>query len=163
MRARSLVSRGIAVLVATVAVLLGLSGTGSAAAGTQMESAGVGLIRNIGSGNGCMDLQSYASGTPVTLYRCNSSTESQRFDIKGDGTIHSFHTGFCMDISSYTAGAVVHMKPCHHGTSQQWNNWGDTIYSWGNPALCMDLSSYNNGTPVTLAPCGSQNSQRWAW
>ncbi|MET8763191.1 RICIN domain-containing protein [Lentzea sp. NPDC004782] len=116
---------------------------------------------NVGSVNGCMDLTSYAAGTPVTLYKCNGSVDSQVFEY-GDNSFRSKISRLCMDVSSYTVGAVVHMEVCHGGTSQKWRHADDdTIYSLGNASLCMDLRSYNNGTPLTLEWCGSQRSQKW--
>lgn len=163
MRARSFVSRGTAVLAAVAAVLVGLGGTSSAAAGSQVGAARLQVVHNVGSGNGCMDLNSYAAGTAVTLYRCNSTARSQWWDTPGDGTIRSYNTGYCMDISSYNAGAVVHMKPCHGGLSQTWYFRENlTVSPDGSRTLCMDLRSYNNGTPVTLHPCHNGVSQQWA-
>jgi hypothetical protein len=153
MRAKSFMSRGIAVLAVTAATLVGLSGTSSAEP--------VQRIRNVGSGNGCMDISSTASGTPVTLFGCGGVL-SQRWDTPGNSTIRNYLTGECMDVGSYSRGAVVHMRPCNDSLlSQKWGVYQDTIYALGSINLCMDLRSYNNGTPVILETCGSQLSQQW--
>ncbi|KJK44212.1 hypothetical protein UK23_30230 [Lentzea aerocolonigenes] len=150
-------------MAVVASALIGLTGVGNAAAGSKIGTAALQVIKNVGAGNGCMDLTSYAPGTAVTLYQCNSSANSQWFDLLSDGTFRSYGSGLCMDVSSYTVGAVVHMEVCHGGTSQKFDLWGDyTISAAGAPNLCLDLRSYNNGTPVILAICGTQGSQKWA-
>lgn len=163
MRAKSFVSRGIALMAAIATVLVGVSGTSAATVVAPIEAAHVQEIHNRGSLNKCMDLKSYAAGTAVTLFRCSRTTASQKFDYVGDGTIRSVDTGFCMDISSYNVGAVVHMQRCHGGPSQTWFFRGDyTISPDSSRTLCMDVSSYNDGTPVILYPCNGVSSQEWA-
>ncbi|WP_394619657.1 RICIN domain-containing protein [Lentzea sp. JNUCC 0626] len=161
-RARKLLAKGAAVVAVALSAMSGLIGTAAANPETQLASDAQ-LFINSGSGDGCMDLTSYAAGTPVSLYRCNLAiTRSQVFLTSGDGTIRSLHNGYCLDLRSYTTGAVVHIQPCHQGASQKRHFWGDrTISPNSSRTLCMDLTSYNNGTPVTLHPCNGALSQVW--
>ncbi|MET8763192.1 RICIN domain-containing protein [Lentzea sp. NPDC004782] len=157
MRVRSCVSQGIAIAAAIVA-MVGLSGTSEAAA------AGNYTTYNVGSVNGCWDLSSYASGTPLTLYRCHYGRESQKFYDDNGSRIRSYGADQCLDVSSYQPGAVVHLRPCDSThLSQVWAAGSDgTIMPAMAVNMCMDLTSYNDGTPITLYPCVNGNkSQQW--
>ncbi|WP_439659701.1 RICIN domain-containing protein [Lentzea sp. HUAS TT2] len=152
----NIISR-LAVVAATAVLLIGSTAGIAAAAKTKQ-------ISNFGSGT-CLDLTSYATGTPVTLWPCTGA--ASQFWVRSDDnlTIRNLVSGMCMDVSSYNTGAVVHMRPCHGGTSQQWQEWiNDTISPQGRGDMCMDLKSYADRTPVTLAPCRDfWLSQKWTF
>lgn len=132
-------------------------------------SANPGDIRLASTGSGlsqCMDLSSYASYTPVTLYPCYGAV-SQLWGNFGaqDGIISSSGSGYaqCMDVISYATSTPVSLYPCSGVPSQLWQfNANNTISNIGSGnTKCMDLTSYATYTQVIIYPCGNQASQKW--
>ncbi|MFC5054463.1 RICIN domain-containing protein [Saccharothrix xinjiangensis] len=75
---------------------------------------------NVGSNGSCLDLSSYASGTPATLYPCYSAP-SQQWVLTAAGKIRNVGGDECLDLQSYATGTPAVVHTCYSTPSQVWD------------------------------------------
>ncbi|MFD0820241.1 ricin-type beta-trefoil lectin domain protein [Micromonospora zhanjiangensis] len=101
----------------------------------------------------CLDAGAGVDGTHLTLRTCSSGSASQRWDIRGDGTIRSVLTGLCMDVAwgNTATGTLVQTANCSGNPAQQWkveSNWIRSLLA----NKCIDSVGNNptNGTEINI-------------
>ncbi|MEU7900777.1 ricin-type beta-trefoil lectin domain protein [Nonomuraea sp. NPDC049152] len=144
-------------VVVAVAALLSVTGPISSAQAAVISPK---AIYSVASGR-CLDVSSYANGTPIILWDCHGR-DSQQFRRVTDGTIRSIAGNRCLDVSSYAAGTPVVLWDCHGRASQRWE-WWDGVLRSTTGARCLDVRSYAAGTQLILADCLGQPSQQFSW
>ncbi|MBM7773933.1 hypothetical protein JOD54_004137 [Actinokineospora baliensis] len=121
--------------------------------------------RSVGSGYVmCLDVGSYATGSPMVIAPCHYRTSQRYFywDVDGSLTATGDYSK-CLDVQTYNDGQSVFLHPCHGGASQSWSIGTNRIYNVGSSySKCLDLGSYANGSPVVLYRCYEANSQKWS-
>ncbi|MFC9691631.1 RICIN domain-containing protein [Kribbella sp. NPDC056951] len=127
------------------------------------------LYVNQGSRNGCLDLGSYASGSPVFLARCNATLVSQKWIPQDNGLLRNKGAGNgCLDLTSYQNGGQAVLTPCDGRLSQQWVEeqlpGGPLVMlrSVGSGDGCLQFAAYTTGTPATLTRC-ADNDPHQVW
>ncbi|MGM1064886.1 RICIN domain-containing protein [Saccharothrix sp. Mg75] len=123
------------------------------------------VFENAGSDERCLDVTSYAGGTPATLYGCYGGV-SQTWVREDNGTISNLGSGraMCLDVSSYADNSPVHLYPCYNAASQQWTVTASNKVRnvGGGGGICLDVQSYADYSPALIFPCQVTQSQVWS-
>ncbi|GAB3952163.1 hypothetical protein GCM10029976_089880 [Kribbella albertanoniae] len=146
--------------LAVVAAMAAVTGVLPAAADDDFAF----LYMNQGSGNGCLDLGSYANGSPVFLARCNGTVLSQKWTLLDNGLLRNKGAGNgCLDLTSYQNGGQAVLTTCDGRLSQQWveeqlpNGPIVLLRSVGSGDGCLQFASYADRTPATLTRCAEDD------
>jgi hypothetical protein len=112
----------------------------------------------------CLDAGVATDGIHLTLRTCGSGSASQRWDIRGDGTIRSILTGLCMDVAmaSTATGTLLQTANCSGNPAQQFKVSGTELVST-LANKCADSVGNNptDGTEVNIWDCVGNPKQTW--
>jgi hypothetical protein len=121
-----------------------------------------GAVRNASTGK-CFDLQSWAAGTPVVIYTCESS-EAQHWTYNST-TMELTSSGGEIDGGTRcieASGTTVRIAECSGIADQKWAiNSNGTIVNLAQSTLCLATSSAMDNSVLKLAGCDGTTAQKW--
>src|ERR1041384_4131902 len=149
----------LAVTVATLAAIVVLGPTATAA--------GSGPIKAVGSGR-CLDVtgSNTAPGTLTEIWDC-SGAANQTWTYSGSHqlTVYSGSSQLCLDAygKGTSPGTAVDVWTCNGQTNQQWNVNANGTITGVQSGLCLDVTGAGiaNGTRVELWTCNGGSNQQW--
>ncbi|MEV6897844.1 ricin-type beta-trefoil lectin domain protein [Amycolatopsis sp. NPDC051372] len=113
----------------------------------------------------CLDLKAGAltDGTQVVENACNGDLATQRWELRGDGTIVNPKAGKCLDATQGAASATI--QSCTGSVSQTWTP--ERLYSHKGKMLgilgkCVDVNGNvdADGTAIQLFTCNISAAQQ---
>ncbi|QQQ74097.1 RICIN domain-containing protein [Saccharothrix sp. 6-C] len=119
------------------------------------------VFENSGSDGRCLDVTSYAGGTPVTLYGCYGGV-SQTWVVERDHQqprLGAHHVPGRELLRRQLPGAPVPVpRP-----GRQWTvTTGNKVRNvGGGGGVCLDVQSYVDYAPALIFPCQVTPSQVW--
>jgi len=130
----------------------------------------VGALFGVTNGPQCLDAENMANGTQLIASNCDSTKNSQQWQIKGAiltvgaGFGQPYGSDVCADVASgkLASGTPVQAYSCSAGPNQQFELYGSTIYALGGQR-CMTVqgSGIAPGTPVVSSVCNGSAQQQF--